>query len=313
MKKESETVEGIVETSLGDASDRPRAALSVHERVGRLEEISRQRAAEAREAIQMKLFPMWPDDRRGAPNDVIRSAIFGVVKTGKRKRVVKMPIASPTGSAIALTGWRLDQHDADVWLEIMHLARKEKPGDKIRFKLNMLLRRLGKTDGGRDREWLKHRLEALTETTIAYDDGRYAGVAGAMISHFSIDRKTGDVVLRTNPELRALWEDVTHLNIEDRRSLGSNQLAKALHAMLSSHAAWVPMRLDTLMQRVGAEYARIRAFRGALELVLDDFVAREWVRTYKIGRGDSGLVSIDKVPTPTQARALAARKALSSP
>uniref|UniRef100_E6PJC2 Uncharacterized protein n=1 Tax=mine drainage metagenome TaxID=410659 RepID=E6PJC2_9ZZZZ len=72
------------------------------------------------------------------------------------------------------------------------------------------------------------------------------------------------------------------------------------------------MRLDTLMQRVGAEYARIRAFRAALELVLDDFVARGWVRSYKIGRGDSGLIAIDKVQTPTQARALAARNALPS-
>ncbi len=312
MKNKPQAAEGTLETLLVTADDRSRAALSVSERIDKLEKLSRQRAAEAREAIQMKLFPMWPDDRRGAPNDVIRSAIFGVVKTGKRKRVVKMPIASPAGSAISLTGWRLDQHDADVWLEVMHLARKEKPGDKIRFKLNTLLRQLGKTDGGRDREWLKHRLEALAETTIAYDDGRFAGVAGAMISHFSIDRKSGDVVLRTNPELRALWDDVTHLNIEDRRSLGSNQLAKALHAMLSSHAAWTPMRLDTLMQRVGAEYARLRAFRAALELVLDDFSARGWVRSYKIGRGDSGLITIDKVQTPTQARALAARNAPSS-
>ncbi len=313
MKDKGEIVEGTLETPRTGADDRLRAALSVRERIGKLEDISRQRAAEARETIQMKLFPMWPDDRRGAPNDVIRSAIFGVVKTGKRKRVVKMPIASPAGSAVSLTGWRLDQHDADVWLEVMHFARQEKPGGKIRFKLNTLLRRLGKSDGGRDREWLRHRLEALAETTIAYDDGRFAGVAGAMISHFSIDRETGDVVLRTNPELRALWEDVTHLNIDDRRSLGSNQLAKALHAMLSSHAAWTPMRLDTLMQRVGAEYARIRAFRSALELVLDDFISRGWARSYKIGRGDGGLVAIDKVQTPTQARALAARNALPSP
>lgn len=265
------------------------------------------RRHQARE-LQLKLFPDWPDDRRGAPNDVIRSAIFGVVKSGKRKRVVDMPIAGPTGSAITLTGWRLDQHDADVWLEIMHLARVVKPGEEVRSKLHTLLRRLGKTDGGANRAWLHARLKALSETTIAYDDGRYSGVAGAMLSHFRLDRETGEVVIATNPQLRALWDEITHLNIDDRRSLGSNQLAKALHATLSSHAAWVPMRLDTLMQRVGAGYGRMRDFRAALGAVLDDFVGRGWVRKYRIGRGDSGLVMIDKVPTPTQARALAARR-----
>ncbi len=32
--------------------------------------------------LQLKLFPDWPDDRRGAPNTVLRSAIFGVVRRG---------------------------------------------------------------------------------------------------------------------------------------------------------------------------------------------------------------------------------------
>lgn len=32
--------------------------------------------------LQLKLFPDWPDDRRGAPNTVRRSAIFGVVRRG---------------------------------------------------------------------------------------------------------------------------------------------------------------------------------------------------------------------------------------
>jgi hypothetical protein len=70
-----------------------------------------------RQKLQLKLFPDWPDDRRGAPNEVIRSAIFGVVRLGRRKRVVDMPVAGPIGSNITITGWRLDQYDLDTWLE----------------------------------------------------------------------------------------------------------------------------------------------------------------------------------------------------
>ncbi len=53
---------------------------------------------------------------------------------------------------------------------------------------------------------------------------------------------------------------------------------------------------------------RIRDFKLALEAVLEDFKVRGWIRSYAIGKGgDGGLVTIDKVPTPSQARALEAR------
>jgi hypothetical protein len=277
----------------------PRA---IDERVARLQKKARD---QQRRELQLKLFPDWADDRRGAPNEVIRSAIFGVVQRGRRKRVIDMPVAGPAGSSISITGWRLDQYDLDIWLEVMHLARNTQPGGTVTFTVRSMLQRLHSTvnRGSTDSDWLKQRLHNLAHTTIAFEDDRFVGVAGALVSSFRIDKTTKEAVVRTNPELRALWESITHLDIEQRRSLGQNQLAKAMHAALASHVAWMPIRLDTLMARVGADFARIRDFRAALDVVLADFKLREWIHGYSIDRGDEGLVAIDKVQTPTQIRA----------
>jgi hypothetical protein len=260
--------------------------------------------------LQLKLFPDWPDDRRGAPNAVIRSAVFGVVRRGRRKRVTDMPVAGPPGYEITLTGWRLDQHDCDLWLEVMHLARNVKPGETVRFTVHSMLRRIGRTGklAQGDYAWLEQRLKQLAATTIAFDSAREVGALGALIGSFRIDKATGEGVVRTNPEVRALWESITHLDVEQRRALGTNQLAKSLHAVLASHAAWMPMLLETLMRRLGAEYSSVRYFKRDLKAVLDDFAARGWIRSYHFARRANGeALAIDKVPTPAQQRMIERR------
>src|SRR2546423_7731585 len=66
--------------------------------------------------VQMQSLPALPNNRRAAPNVVVRSSLFGVVRRGKRSRVTDMPVAGPHGSEITITGWRVDQYDFDVWL-----------------------------------------------------------------------------------------------------------------------------------------------------------------------------------------------------
>ena len=239
------------------------------------------------EELQLKLWPDWPDDRRGAPNTVVRSAVFGVVRRGRRQWVSEVPVAGPQGLSITLSGWRLDQHDLDIWLEVMHLARNQKPGDPVRFTIHSMLKRLGhSTLGNRDYAWLVKRLKHLTQTTIAFEGEETDGVIGNLLQAFTTDKSSGEGVAYTNPHIRPLFESATHLDIAQRRALGSNQLAKAFHAALASHADWLPMRVETVMQRMGAEYARLRDFKRDLKMVLDDFLARGWIRSYALKRAE---------------------------
>jgi len=266
--------------------------------------------AEQLKALQLRLFPELPDDRRPAPNAVVRSAVFGVVRRGRRQRVTDMQVAAPQGWEIAITGWRLDQLDLDIWLEIMHAAGGCQPGSDVRFQLHTLMKRLGhKTrEGTSNYDSLKGRLRQLAQTTVSFASGSREGVAGAFFAGFAIDNTTGEGLCITNPLLRPLFEDITHLNIEQRRALGQNQLAKALHALLASHAEWLPMRVETLMRRVGAEYASLRFFKRDLKGVLENFLGRGWIRSYGFTAGASGdLLELVKVPTPSQQRALAGR------
>lgn len=261
-------------------------------------------------ALQLKPFPDWPDDRRGTPNVVVRSTVFGVVRRGRRQWVRDIPVAGPQGWSITLSGWRLDQYDCDIWLEVMHLARNQKPGEPVRFTMHSMLRRLGRgTLGKQDYDWLAKRLKHLTQTTIAFENEQTVGAIGSFLQAFQIDHQTSEGVAYTNPHIRPLFEDITHLDIAQRRDLGTNQLAKAFHAELASHAQWLPMRLETLMQRMGAEYARLRDFKRDLKVVLDDFLTRGWILSYSFTTsGNSELLKVSKVATPTQLRAIARRQ-----
>lgn len=275
------------------------------------ETLARMRArrhAEKRASEQLEPFPNWRDGSRGAPPQVLRSSIFGVLQRGRKKRIVDMPVATNDNATMTLTGWMLDQHDFDVWLEIHHLARALTPGAEVRFTVHAMLRRLHLSSADSDAyDRLKRRLKQLMETTLTYETPDSCGGSGGLIASFRIDKMTGEAIVKTNPEMRGLWNEVTYLNIEDRRSLGANQLAKFMHAALAALAAWPPIRAERLMIRVGSNRARVRAFKDDLRRVLDDFKRRGWIRSYAIGRGDDGLIEIDRVPTPSQARWLATR------
>lgn len=255
---------------------------------------------------QMRLpFPNWPDDRRAAPNDMIRSALFGVVQRGRRKMLDKAEIPAPPGWKLFYTGRRLDQIDLDIWLEIMHNARNTMPGEAIRFTLRSILRALGHHDGASAYEWLKERLESMTLGGFSYQsaDGKKAGATGSLFRDFHIDKTTGEGVVETNPRLRSLYESITYLDFAGRLALDS-QLSKWLHAVIASHARWIPTKVETLMLQSGASYARLRDFRSDLRAALHELATQKRIRSWSIDPAD--LVHIDKEATPTQLRYLSA-------
>ena len=64
--------------------------------------------------VEIPLLPDWPEKTRGVPNLCLRSALFGVIKRGRRRAVKGELVAAVKGLDIRYTGWRLDQGDFDV-------------------------------------------------------------------------------------------------------------------------------------------------------------------------------------------------------
>jgi hypothetical protein len=75
-------------------------------------------------------LPLWPEAKRGVPNDILRSALFAAIQGKGREYVKQHMIAAYDGVKIKYTGEQLDQSDLDVWEQILHLGP---PGANDRF------------------------------------------------------------------------------------------------------------------------------------------------------------------------------------
>lgn len=178
----------------------------------------------------------WPDDQRGIPSALLRSALFGVVRRGRRRALEGEVVAAWKGVTIRYTGFRLDQADLDVYLEVLHLARKHgKLGQYIPCSAHALLKAIGRHTGKSDHEWLKgamRRLSGLVEITIGH-----LTYAGPLVQEFCFDKKRKCYLLLLNPKLARLFMDnYTLLAIADRKRLRGD-LTKWLHGYVCSHKA----------------------------------------------------------------------------
>jgi hypothetical protein len=89
-------------------------------------------------------IPLWPANVRGMPNALARSALFNVNKSNApRSRMEKALIASVDGVEISFSGEELRQDDADVFLEVLHLARDTQLNEKVEFTGYSVLKSLG--------------------------------------------------------------------------------------------------------------------------------------------------------------------------
>jgi len=284
---------------------------AINELLARICELqAKSRAKEREEAAKDSAaaqLPLWPEAVRAVPNGFLRSALFGVIRRGRRRFVKGEQIAAVDGIEIRYTGERLDQDDLNVWESVLHIARLQELGTQCRFTAYSLLKLIDKKDTGSNRETLHKQLMRLKATAIEFRHGRYS-YAGSLIDEVYRDKKTQQYVLILNPKLCALFgaDNFTQIEWAVRRDLDGQQLAQWLHGFYASHAQPFPVKIETLHRLCGSESGEMWKFaqtlRHALHAVAETSAAHGQVFRYEI---QGNVVHVEKSPSLPQRRHLA--------
>lgn len=249
---------------------------------------------------QMSL-PMWPQSQRGMPNSLARSALFSVANTrkGERKHYRRHLIAAVEGLKIEYSGDELRQDDADVWMQITHMARLHPLGTEVEFVAHAMLRELGWTPNVTSYERLRDCLERLKATGVTVslvDDSK--GYNGSLVRSFAWRDADGPLRMwkvLLEKQIIALFGDTSYSRIDWELRLSLPPLAKWLHSFYIGHATPYRFKVETLHRLCGSEQKQLRNFRASLRNALELLVDKGFLlRANVCARTD--LVSVERAP-----------------
>jgi hypothetical protein len=275
-------------------------------------------------------LPTWPESMRGVPNGVLRSALFGAIKRGKRWYMECEPISSVKGVSVTYTGLRLDQSDLDVWAGALHLARAVKLGNCVEFTERGFLRLIGRGGsngqniGKSNRLWLRKVLNRLKATAIEITQGPHT-YCGSLIDEYFRDSSTGRYVVILNPRIKMLFNHGgwTCIDWSIRQALIGHPLAQWLHGFYSTHAVPLPYKAETLHFLCGSEAGKNAQNSAGQHKALLDWIADSLTpaldalkdisnqagQPFSWEISGDGLVSVSRTPSASQVKHVRAKAA----
>lgn len=256
-------------------------------------------------AKRERQLPLWPEDQRSAPNEMLRSALFTARNRNQaREQKKSSEIATYGNTRIIYTGEELRQDDHDVWLQILHMAKDLPLGEPLYFRVNALKKELDMPFGKDSTERLKEILTRLKATALVIHSDRLGkGVGVSLLSRFEYNEsettRDAEWMVQVDPEMALLFGEgvyTSRMQWMQRKSLTS-PLAKWLHGFYSSHKDPFPMTIATLM---GATGTAISSNYKATQLVkknLEELVRVEFLESFSVTKdGRVSVVRKNKVP-----------------
>jgi hypothetical protein len=215
------------------------------------------------------MIPFWKDNQRGVPNCFLRSALFGVVKKGKRARIKNKKIASLGGVEIVYNdGEQLDQNDLIAWEQCLHYMREKEFDDTISFSAYDFLKSVGKPTNPAQYQWLESSISRLRKADIKIEDKKFE-YQGTLIFDKTKDKDTNRYILTVNKKFAKLYErtSYTKLDISKRRKL-KGQISFWLFNYYSSHKEPFKHKVSSIKEWCGSQTKDIKRFRNSLKSAL---------------------------------------------
>ncbi len=209
----------------------------------------------------------WEDNKRGCSNSLLRAALFPPLGRGKRHFLKGVKLAGVGGVEVVFTGEQFDQTDLDVYLEILNFARPFPLGAPVSFSARGMLKALGKSSGGDLHKWLHSVFTRLRGGTIDITDKKVRYMGG-LIKRGILEEAEKFYTIEIDTEFAKLfgfgmWSKI---DVKERRALKgpSSEIAKALHAYYSTHAAPTLHTYETLVKVLGLSGALNRQTKARL-------------------------------------------------
>ncbi len=232
-----------------------------------------------------KSLPLFPELEAAMPNHLARSALFCVIKPGRRKMLDKSKIASRSEVTIEYSGKTLDMADNDVFLHALRLAQGQQTGAQIHFERASFLRDIGRVERGTSGyKWLEESLDRLATGTIFISTTRYKTVF-RLINAYKMDKDTGEYWLSIDEGILKLFNNSEYgfIDMEARKRFARGMdLAKWLQNYVSSHKGGErhTISVENLFRWSGGGEGRLRDFKDrSLPKALDELKRQSIVQS----------------------------------
>ena len=217
-------------------------------------------------------LPFWSDDKRAMPNHIGRSALFTPVKRGPREFFENETIWSRKDVTISYTGVRLDEADADLWMQLIHLYRDSPSNQRIFFSRANLLFALGKTRAGASYQWLEEAMTRL-QGVVKLRSKKYI-ISSPLIQKFGIDKVNDQYFIEIDPQIAQLFGNQEFSLFHWKRRLKLKYaLAKSLQRHIAASSQTVQRFYYTdLLNRFKRSNANIKYLKRDLSRACQELV-----------------------------------------
>ena len=255
-------------------------------------EVAAQAEQKAAETPRQMFLPGF--DIGAFPNHLNRSSFIAPIARGRRKRHQQAEMVTRRDCVLEYTGEQLDEADGDLIMALIAFAQPFPVGMPVPLNRAELLRKIKRSTGKHDYEWLHRRIKALTEATLFLEakkpDGstRYSigkTVSFRIIAAFSYDDEAEAYSYSLDPRWVQMFgnREYSLIDWDKRMQIGRGQdMAKTLQRLLATSADPVQRyALDWLKGKM--EYSgRMRDFLDALARACAELERLEIITTHKI-------------------------------